>query len=243
MTSYEVTQPQNGESASITGLELAVQNQLNFLPAPFDGLGVYANYTYTTSSAHLPDRSDKQRLPGQVRHSGNIAGWYEKGGFSTRLALNFRGSFLSEVGGDAAEDLFVDQQYQLDLSLNHAITRSVRLFGDVLNLTNEPLRVYENVVDRPIQEESLSLVCELRCEVDLLSARSRWTRAANVVISLLLSLASSGCGNAASTTGDAAIALSPLQPTRETAAVASRPRRPRDLGVFRGSGKEPHSRH
>ena len=55
--SYDVTEPQNGPTASVTGVELAVQNQLRFLPAPFDGIGLYANYTFTTSSAELPDRS------------------------------------------------------------------------------------------------------------------------------------------------------------------------------------------
>ncbi len=151
---YDVVEPRNGPTASVAGIELALQNQLRFLPAPFDGLGVYANYTFTDSDAELPDRTaERLQLPGQVRHSGNLAVWYEKAGFSTRMAVTFRNAFLAEVGGDADEDLFVDTHHQLDLSVSHAITPRIRLFADVLNLTNQPLRVYEATSDRPIQEE------------------------------------------------------------------------------------------
>jgi len=34
---YEVTQPRNGDAASLWGAEFAFQNQLRFLPKPFDG--------------------------------------------------------------------------------------------------------------------------------------------------------------------------------------------------------------
>jgi TonB-dependent receptor len=151
---YDVTEPRNGPAATVTGLELAFQNQLRFLPAPFDGLGFYANYTFTSSSADLPDRDGEDlRLPGQIRHSGNVAASYEKAGFSARLALNFRDGFLAEVGGEPAEDVFVDRHHQVDLSVSHAMTPSIRVFADVLNLTNQPLRAYEGTTDRPIQEE------------------------------------------------------------------------------------------
>ena len=54
--------------------------QLAFLPAPFDGLGVYANYTFTDSSAVFPGRDgERATLPGQSRHVGNLAVSYEKG--------------------------------------------------------------------------------------------------------------------------------------------------------------------
>ena len=46
-----VTQPVNGDDNNeIWGIELTAERQLDFLPGVFDGLGVYANYTYTDSS-------------------------------------------------------------------------------------------------------------------------------------------------------------------------------------------------
>ena len=68
----------------MTGLEVAVQNQLPFLPSPFNGIGL----TRTTRSP-IRRRSFRtiratSTLPGQSRHVGNLAGSYEKGGFSGR---------------------------------------------------------------------------------------------------------------------------------------------------------------
>ncbi len=48
------SQPRNVESAEIRGVEVAVQQQLSMLPRPLDGLGIWANYTYTDSEATLP---------------------------------------------------------------------------------------------------------------------------------------------------------------------------------------------
>ena len=42
----EVRGPLNGEGAEIRGFEVSFQRFFDFLPAPFDGLGVQANYTY-----------------------------------------------------------------------------------------------------------------------------------------------------------------------------------------------------
>ena len=42
--------PMNGDGASIKGFEIAYQSFFDFLPAPFDGLGIQANYTHLKNS-------------------------------------------------------------------------------------------------------------------------------------------------------------------------------------------------
>lgn len=69
------------------------------------------------------------------------------------MALNFHGKYISEVGEEASGDIYYDDHTQLDLSASQRITKGLRLFVEVNNLTNEPLRYYEGVSDRPIQEE------------------------------------------------------------------------------------------
>ena len=150
---YYVTQPRNGDSAALWGLEVAFQNQFRFLPAPFDGLGLYANYTWTNSSATLPDRTTTSTLPGQSADVGNLAVWYEKAGFSVRASWNFHGRYVDSVGADAATDVYYDNHKQLDFSVSQRITRNIQLYADFLNLTNAPLRYYEGAWDRPIQQE------------------------------------------------------------------------------------------
>jgi TonB-dependent receptor len=150
---YEFHQPQNGRSASLAGAEVAYQSQLRFLPAPWDGLGLYLNYTFADSSAAFPGRDETSTLPGQSRHVGNAAVWFERWGFSARASMNFHGRYIDEVAGAADEDEFYDTHRQLDLSISQAVNPRVRLFVDFVNLTNEPLRYYVGVPTRPKQEE------------------------------------------------------------------------------------------
>jgi TonB-dependent receptor len=151
---FDFLQPRNGEAASIRGIELAFQRQLDFLPSPLDGLGLYANYTFTDSEAEFPGREGaKAGLPGQSRHVGNVALSYEKGGFIGRVALNFHGKYVDEVGEVAEEDRYYDNHTQLDVTASLGITKNVRLFVELLNLTNGPLRYYRGVSNRPDQEE------------------------------------------------------------------------------------------
>jgi TonB-dependent receptor len=150
---YEFLQPQNGESAWLAGVEFALQRQLEFLPAPLDGLGLYANYTLTGSSARFPHREATSALPGQSRHLGNLALWFEKRGFSARMAVNVHGRFISEVGEAAGDDEYYDNHRQVDLTVSQTLSPRVRLFAEFLNLTNAPLRYYQGVRTRPIQEE------------------------------------------------------------------------------------------
>lgn len=149
---FEITQPVNGERANLWGFEFAFSNQLRFLPKPFDGFGVYANYTFTDSEALIAGRSDGP-MPGQAKHSGNFAAFYEKFGFSGRVSLNYHGRYIEEVGEDPASDLLFDSHAQWDLSLSQRLTRWLRVYVDVLNLTNEPFRRFEGFKNRPVQEE------------------------------------------------------------------------------------------
>jgi TonB-dependent receptor len=154
---FDITQPDNLPSADLLGFEGAFQNALRFLPSPLDGLGVYANYTYTSSSSDLPGRENlDNRLPGQAENVGNFAIAYEKYGFSGRITWNYHSEYLFEVGDSPETDTFIDSHLQLDLSISQRLTGGLRAFAEMINLTDEPYRVYEGTPDRPIQEEYYS---------------------------------------------------------------------------------------
>ncbi len=147
-TGYTLTSFVNGPRGRIAGLELAWQQQLRFLPAPLDGLSLMANYTATGSSATYlrsgTNTFERAAFIGQSKTIGNVAVSYEKSGLFLRLALNFRSPRLREdepIGATAAEDRYVDKFNQLDLTGSYKINRHWEVFGEVLNLTNEPFRV------------------------------------------------------------------------------------------------------
>lgn len=143
---YEVTSFRNGSDGRIQGLELAYQQQFRSLPAPFSGLGLIANVTFSDSEANYPTRpGEKVPFVGQSNRIGNVGLTYEAGGFFARLALNFRSERLREdeaLGGDVTEDFWVDDTAQLDFTARYRLNSKWELFVEGLNLTNEPFRVY-----------------------------------------------------------------------------------------------------
>jgi TonB-dependent receptor len=155
---WEVTQPVNGDDATLWGVELAFQNQFRNWPKPFDGLGFYVNYTWTESDATVPGIEDRDApLPGQPEQVGNIAISYEKGFFSGTLSWNYQGEWLEEVVAEVEQDdEWVDEHEQLDFQAQFRINDQFSIYAQVFNLTDEPYRRYLGSPDQPLQEEYYS---------------------------------------------------------------------------------------
>ncbi|NJM24781.1 MAG: TonB-dependent receptor [Bacteroidia bacterium] len=170
-TTLELTQAQNGDQANLFGFELAYQQNLSFLPGFLKGVSVYANYTFTHSKARIQNREDNTatesiRLPGQARHVGNLSLGYEIGRVNFRISSNFNGEYLSELGGDAAEDLYVKDRMQLDATAAVAINSKIRFFAEFLNITNQPFEVYRGESTRYIQREFYSWWTRVGLKID-----------------------------------------------------------------------------
>ena len=151
---YQVTQPLNGDAATLRGLEVALQNQLRFLPSPFNGIGVYANYTFTDSTAQFPESHGRQHAARASRGtSATSRRRTRSAGFSGRGSVNFHGSYIDVVGADNTQDRFYDTNRQFDISVTQKITRNLRVYVDLLNLNDSLLRYFQGVPDRVLQEE------------------------------------------------------------------------------------------
>ncbi|MDX1617978.1 MAG: TonB-dependent receptor [Balneolaceae bacterium] len=167
---YEATQPINGEDADLAGFEVALQNQLTFLPGFASGFGIYANYTYTWSEARLLTEGGAFRtvqLPGQAQNMANLAISYQRSGFNGRVSLNYSGSFIEEIRETRSADRYYDKHTQIDISLSQQVTDEIQIFADVINLTNEPLRFYNGVPSRPEQQEYYSWWSKLGVQLEL----------------------------------------------------------------------------
>lgn len=159
-TGYEVEEPVNGDEATVFGFELNLQQQLTFLPGFLDGLGVYANYTYSWSEAEVFGETENDirtvTLPGQSESVANFALSYQKHGFSGRISANYGGAFVSEIRDSDQNDRYYDERLQIDVSASQEISSKFSVFAEVLNLTNEPLRYYNGITSRPEQQEYYS---------------------------------------------------------------------------------------
>ena len=155
---YEISQPwqpEGADPATIFGFEVNWQQQLTFLPGFLDGLGIYVNYTYTTSTADLPGREDIT-LPGQAGNTANFALSYQKYGFTAQLSINYQDSFVFEVGEDSDHDVYYKDHIQFDFSANQEIMDGLSAYLQLVNLNNAPLNYYIGKEDRPIQREYYS---------------------------------------------------------------------------------------
>lgn len=149
-----ITRPENASDAWLFGFEIGIQRRLNFLPGFASGFGVDLNYTYTDSEVQVPGRDQKQQLFGQSKNIYNATLFYEKYGLMVRFAANFKGSYLDELQGSGPDqDRFYDKNLNLDLSAAYSISQKVRLFAEVNNILNEPLRYYHGIENRPEQVE------------------------------------------------------------------------------------------
>jgi len=143
------TRPVNGESAIIKGAELSFQHTFDYLPAPFDGLGVQLNYTAVDSQQVIdPSIASGQFSVVGLSDSGNLVLFYEKDRFGIRAAWNWREEYLAAIRGEEGEPSTVDTYDQLDLSTNFKLTDSISLFADVTNLTGEKESAWQRYRNR-----------------------------------------------------------------------------------------------
>ncbi len=146
--SYLVKRPVNGQGGKIKGVELNYQNTFDFLPAPFDGLGVVANYSYIESSTPMVSPRTKEELPvtGLSKNNINLVVYYEKGDYGVRLAYNWRDKFLDSIGA-GGDGIFFDTTEDLSLSGRWQFSKTLSVDAQIGNLLDSRVRQYGGVED------------------------------------------------------------------------------------------------
>ena len=130
----EFETPVNAGGAEIYGFELGYQQDFNFLPAPFDGFGMVANYTRTEVDTDLG-----VALPGTSENTYNIIGYYEKGPLGIRVAYNHRDGFPIDIvpaGSGVVPESF-DDVGLMDFSLSYDFSEKLSFQVSAINLTDE----------------------------------------------------------------------------------------------------------
>lgn len=154
---------ENGGTAAVYGLEASFQKQI------WKGLGIYLNYTHTQSTTDGIEgrENDDLELPGTASHMFNASLSYETEKLVLRASVNYASDYVDELGGDAFEDRFYDEQTFIDLNGSYAFTPQWRFFFEVNNLTNQPLRFYQGVRQRTMQMEYYSVRMNAGVKFDL----------------------------------------------------------------------------
>lgn len=143
------TLPVNANTAVVKGAEFSFQYTFDRLPAPFDGLGMQANYTYVDSKQTFdPSVATGQFAVVGLANSGNLILFYEKGPIGFRAAYNWRDEYLSAVRGSQGEPTTVKPYGQIDLSASYKLNDHVSLFAEATNVNNETEAAYSRYESR-----------------------------------------------------------------------------------------------
>jgi TonB-dependent receptor len=159
---YTQSQPINGPNAHVAGLELAWQQHLTSLPGFAAGFGVLANYSYTSSSATVPGRSDHPALLRQAPNNWNLGLTYDRARLSARLGVTHNDASIFEYNyQDGADggltgplgDVYLYPHTQIDAQGSYAVARGVAMVVSLLNLNNEVFGFYQGSPQYQIQRE------------------------------------------------------------------------------------------
>lgn len=135
---YELTGPVNGNGGQIRGVEILYQQAFDMLPAPFDGLGIYTNYSYTdTNIEEFIPENNPYTLAGLSKHVGNLTLWYYKAGFDAKVSMNYRSEFTSINSWNPSRIMLNGAETTVDASISYELTDNLKLMLQAQNLTDE----------------------------------------------------------------------------------------------------------
>ena len=140
--------PLNAGKSDLTGIELAFQRTFaELLPAPWDGLGIIANYTYIDSGSDFANEitGATYGIPGLSENTINFTLFYEKGPWSGRVSYNFRDDFLDSSFDSGRNPKFVDAYEQWDVSFGYAVNDNFSIMLEGINLTDESVFYYDRL--------------------------------------------------------------------------------------------------
>ncbi len=147
---FAVTAPVNSGSASIKGIETALQYQFKGLPAPFDGLGIQANYTYVDTTSQFPDGLNAdgtlnfitRPIAAAPKHTVNLVAFYEKNGLGIRVNYNWKGEAADIIGTGGLPNFYSKPYGSMDANISYDVNKHFTIYADAVNITNNYDRRY-----------------------------------------------------------------------------------------------------
>ncbi|HEX3470201.1 MAG TPA: TonB-dependent receptor [Silvibacterium sp.] len=170
---FILNQSINGPAGHIQGIEAQWEQRFSFLPGLLSGVGVSANYSYTTSQVTFPanfngGRTDKPALQRQAPNNYNFNLTYDKARFSARFAISHNDAniyaYQWSAGTGPANDpilglkgptgdnyLYAHTQY--DVQGSYRVYKGLQVVASGLNLSNEVFGFYYGSGIYPNQRE------------------------------------------------------------------------------------------
>ena len=159
------TQPVNGSGGSIQGTELSASFPLNMVLDMLDGFGFFASQSNTTSSLDLTTASvvtdgvntGKIPLPGLSKKVTNYVIYFEKWGFSARVATRKRSDFVGEVADFAGDRrlTYIKGESITDVQVGYELQsgplKGLAVRAEISNTGNTPFIRYRDTYSNEIE--------------------------------------------------------------------------------------------
>jgi len=138
LQTLSLTSRRNADQGQISGVEFNIYTPFRFLPGPFSGFGIDANFTMISSDLTVPTRPGAD-LPffRQPESIANVTLFYERGKFSGRVAWNRADEQLYTLGSVLLNDVYLLPREQYDVQLRYRINDAFSIGASVRNLTRE----------------------------------------------------------------------------------------------------------
>jgi len=175
---YTIIQPVNADAVStVKGIEIDLQTNLRFLPSPWNGILIGANFTIMESKTFYPlfdigrdpetgyayviDTVRAGPMPGQAEKLANVSIGYERKSFSARLSMVYQGESLAVVGTRTELDGYTDKLFRMDLAIQQKFGKRWSLYVNVNNMTNSADKSYLGNKKYPTAEEYFGMTADL----------------------------------------------------------------------------------
>ena len=132
---FELTSTGNLGSALVEGVELNYSQQLRWLPKPFDGLSVFANYTRLRTEGSYAE--GVAELADFVPTTYNIGGSFSFRKFEARATYHFKSGYLDTYNANPGSQSRVTDDPTVDINLQYRVRPSLTVFIDFINVFNK----------------------------------------------------------------------------------------------------------
>jgi len=145
---FQVTRRVNGEGGWLKGVEIQYQQPFTFLPGFWSNFGFIGNVTFVDSEVSY-GTAGKNRLTGQSKNTANATLYYENGPLQARISAAHRSQYLlafPSSNGNSEEG--INGTTNIDASMSYDFTDSLTFSLEAINLTDEYVDRYVDVLDR-----------------------------------------------------------------------------------------------
>ena len=131
---FELTTTGNLGTAYVEGVELSYTQQLRGLPAPFNGLSVFANYTgLRTQGSYAEGARELANFVPRTYNAGVTFNWRR---WETRVTYHYKSGYLMTYNASPASQTRVTDDPTVDLNVQYRFGPGLTVFVDYINVFN-----------------------------------------------------------------------------------------------------------